>query len=120
MERFELRVSMRSTDQGRSWEAPVKIEPDDGPETSWAVPLKVPGGRIYAFYVHNTDNIRELKAENPPCSSGYTTRMDSFGYYVYKFSDDNGRSWSAERESVGIRFRLHSNRRRSPHYSDHR
>ena len=63
-------VSMRSTDQGRSWEAPVKIEPDDGPEASWAVALKVPGGRIYAFYVHNTDNLREIKADNPPYSTG--------------------------------------------------
>src|SRR5690349_12105486 len=40
-------VSVRSADQGRSWSAPVAIEPADGPEASWAMPLKVPGGRVY-------------------------------------------------------------------------
>ncbi len=43
-------VSMRSTDQGRTWEQIVPIEPTNGPEASYAVLLKVPGGRIYAFY----------------------------------------------------------------------
>ena len=50
-------VSMRSTDQGRTWEKIVPIEPADGPEASYAVLLKVPGGRIYAFYNHNTDRV---------------------------------------------------------------
>jgi hypothetical protein len=39
-------ISMRSTDQGRNWSAPVAVEPADGPEASYAVLLKVPGGRI--------------------------------------------------------------------------
>ena len=47
-------VSMRSTDQGRTWEKIVPIEPADGPEASYAVLLKVPYGRIYVFYNHNT------------------------------------------------------------------
>ena len=55
---------MRSTDQGRTWEKIVPIEPADGPEASYAVLLKVPGGRIYAFYNHNTDNVREVKRED--------------------------------------------------------
>src|SRR6059058_2218443 len=48
-------VSMRSRDQVRTWEKPVDLEPADGPEASYAVLLKVPSGRIYAFYNHNTD-----------------------------------------------------------------
>ena len=52
--------TMRSTDQGRTWSKPVAIEPADGPEASYAVLLKVPGGRIYVFYNHNTDNVREI------------------------------------------------------------
>ena len=40
-------VSMRSTDQGRTWGERVPIEPSNGPEASYAVMLKVPSGRIY-------------------------------------------------------------------------
>lgn len=96
-------VSLRSEDGGRTWGPPVPIEPPDGPEASWAVALVVPSGRVYAFYVHNTDNIRQLKADNPPYSSGYTQRMDSFGYYVFKYSDDDGRSWSEQRYTIPVR-----------------
>ena len=96
-------VSLRSADCGQTWEDPIPIEPPDGPEASWAVALTVPSGRIYSFYVHNSDNIRSLKAENPPYLSGYTQRMDSFGYYVFKYSDDHGRTWSKERYTIPVR-----------------
>ncbi|MBM4093413.1 MAG: hypothetical protein FJ276_28985 [Planctomycetes bacterium] len=92
-------VSMRSTDQGRTWEKIVPIEPADGPEASYAVLLKVPYGRVYAFYNHNTDNVREVKRED----KGVYKRVDSLGHYVFKFSDDHGRTWSAERYDVPIR-----------------
>ncbi len=92
-------VSMRSTDRGRSWEQIVPIEPVDGPAASYAVLLKVPGGRVYAFYNHNTDNVREVKRED----RGVTRRVDSLGYYVFKYTDDHGRSWSAQRYTVPVR-----------------
>jgi hypothetical protein len=92
-------VSMRSTDQGRTWEKPVDLEPADGPEASYAVLLKVPFGRIYAFYNHNTDRVREVKRED----GGIYQRVDSLGHYVFKFSDDHGRSWSAKRQDVPVR-----------------
>ena len=92
-------VSMRSTDQGRTWDKIVPIEPTDGPEASYAVLLKVPYGRIYAFYNHNTDNVRELKRED----KGVYKRVDSLGHYVFKFSDDHGRTWSAKRYEVPLR-----------------
>ncbi len=96
-------ISLRSMDCGKTWEDPVPMEPPGGPEASWAVALTAPSGRIYAFYIHNTDNRRELKADNPPYSSGYTQRMDSFGYYVLKYSDDHGRSWSDKRYTIPVR-----------------
>lgn len=92
-------VSMRSTDQGRTWEQIVPIEPSDGPEASYAVLLKVPGGRIYAFYNHNTDRVPEVKRED----KGVYKRVDSLGHYVFKYSDDHGRTWSAQRYEVPIR-----------------
>ena len=92
-------VSMRSPDQGRTWEKSVSIEPADGPEASYAVLLKVPGGRIYVFYNHNTDRVPEVKRED----QGVYKRVDSLGHYVFKYSDDHGRSWSAMRHEVPLR-----------------
>lgn len=92
-------VSMRSANRGRSWEQMVSIEPVDGPEASYVVLLKVPGGRIYAFYNHNTDNVREVKRED----RGVTRRVDSLGYYVFKYTDDHGRTWSAQRHVIPVR-----------------
>ena len=40
-------VSRRSTDRGKTWENAVDIEPNDGPEASYAVMLKANSGRIY-------------------------------------------------------------------------
>lgn len=96
-------ISLRSTDYGQTWSEPVTMEPADGPEASYAVPLKVPGGRIYAFYNHNTDNIRKVIADNPPYTDGYCYRVDSLGYFVFKYSDDGGRTWSEKRYPVSVR-----------------
>jgi hypothetical protein len=92
-------VSMRSTDKGRTWSEIVPIEAAEGPEASYAVLLKVPGGRIYAFYNHNTDRVPEVKRED----KGVYKRVDSLGHYVFKYSDDHGRTWSAQRYEVPIR-----------------
>jgi hypothetical protein len=92
-------VSMRSTDHGRSWEKPVDIEPANGPEASYVVLLKTSYGRIYAFYNHNTDNVREVKRED----KGVYKRVDSLGHYVFKYTDDHGRSWSSERYDIPVR-----------------
>jgi len=96
-------VTLRSTDRGRTWSAPVNVEPADGPEASYAVLLKTPSGRIYAFYNHNTDNLRQVKADVSAYKSGFTTRVDTQGYYVCKYSDDHGRSWSKRRYPIPVR-----------------
>lgn len=92
-------IATRSTDHGRAWSKPVDLEPADGPEASYAVLLHVPGGRIYCFYNHNTDRVPEVKAEG----GGVFKRVDSLGHYVFKYSDDQGRTWSAKRYDVPIR-----------------
>ena len=96
-------VTLRSTDQGRTWSAPVDVEPGDGPEASYAVMLKAPTGRIFAFYNHNTDNLRRVKADKTAYKSGWTTRVDTQGYYVFKHSDDHGRTWSKQRYPIPVR-----------------
>lgn len=93
-------IATRSTDQGRTWSTPVAIEPADGPEASYAVLLKTPYGRVYVFYNHNTDNLREVKGDDPPYKNGVVKRVDSLGHFVFKYSDDGGRTWSDKRYEV--------------------
>jgi hypothetical protein len=88
-------VSTISADQGKTWSALVDIEPSAGPEASWVVPLVVPSGRVYAFYTYNGDRVATLR--------GKPIRADTHGWYAFKFSDDHGRSWSAQRYRIPMR-----------------
>jgi len=96
-------VALRSTDQGQTWSAPVPVESPDGPEASYAVLLKVPSGRVYCFYNHNTDNVRQVIADNPPYRDGFCRRVDSLGHFVFRYSDDHGQTWSPQRYDVPMR-----------------
>jgi len=92
-------VAMTSTDRGKTWSKAVDIEPANGPEASWVMPLKTPYGRIYAFYNYNKDNLRSVKSNSP----GAATRVDTMGSYVFKYSDDHGRTWSKDRFEIPMR-----------------
>ena len=96
-------IATRSRDQGRNWSKPVHVEPADGPEASYAVPLKAPSGRIYLFYNHNSDDRRPVIADDPPYKNGECYRVDSQGYFVFKYSDDHGLTWSAQRYNIPVR-----------------
>lgn len=96
-------ISQRSLDQGKTWIDKVDVEPAKGPEASYAVLLKAPSGRIFVFYNHNTDNTRAVKGDNPPYKDGLVKRVDSQGYFVFKYSDDHGKSWSPGRVTIPIR-----------------
>lgn len=91
-------IGTRSSDQGRTWSTPVDLEPADGPEASWVVPLLLPSGRICAFYTYNSANLRQVLSDQGPIG-----RVDTLGDLVMKVSDDGGRSWSAERWPVPVR-----------------
>lgn len=93
-------VSLRSRDRGKTWEKAVDIEPNDGPEASYVVALKAESGRIFVFYNHNTDNVRQVIADKPTYKDGWNRRVDSLGHFVFKYSDDHGRSWSAQRYEI--------------------
>jgi hypothetical protein len=57
-------ISLRSLDRGLTWSQPVDIEPAAGPESSYGVLLKTPGGRIYCFYNRNSDRVKEVRGEH--------------------------------------------------------
>jgi hypothetical protein len=92
-------VATRSTDDGRTWTPLVDIEPADGPEASWAMPLITPQGRIYVFYTYNAQNLPEVRADTEYARR----RVDTLGEYAFKFSDDGGRSWSGQRWFIPVR-----------------
>ncbi|THF73596.1 exo-alpha-sialidase [Cohnella fermenti] len=92
-------VSTISRDQGKSWTPLTDIEPADGPESSWVMPLVVPSGRIYAFYTYNGDNQRTVLDDG----GQQIRRVDTLGQMAFKYSDDHGRSWSDRRYVVPIR-----------------
>ncbi len=87
-------ISMRSKDHGRTWTDITDVETSSNPESSYAVLYKTSSGRIYCFYNFNADNTRSVLADNPPFEGGVTTRVDTQGHFVFKFSDDCGKSWS--------------------------
>lgn len=96
-------ISQRSFDRGKTWVDRVEIEPSDGPEASYAVMYKAPSGRVFVFYNHNTDNLRYVLGDNPPFHEGKVRRVDSQGYFVFKYSDDHGKSWSERRHTIPVR-----------------
>lgn len=91
----------RSTDLGRTWSEPIFVEEPGDVENSYAVMLKAPSGRVFIFYNRNTDNVREVEKHD---RSGAFTRVDCLGSFVFKYSDDCGRSWSQERYEIPFRL----------------
>jgi hypothetical protein len=91
----------RSMDQGKIWSTPVPVEAPGDVENSYAVMLKAGSGRIYIFYNHNTDNVREVKYHN---GKDVFKRVDSLGHFVFKYSEDHGKSWSAKRYDIPFRL----------------
>ncbi|HMV84962.1 MAG TPA: exo-alpha-sialidase [Blastocatellia bacterium] len=90
-------IAVISRDKGRTWSAPIDIEPATGFEASWVVPFKTPSGRVYAFYTYNKANLRVVPNAQSP---GVAKRVDTLGVYAFKYSDDNGRTWSADRYEI--------------------
>lgn len=88
--------TMRSLNHGKSWIDETCVEPVDGPEASYAVMQKTPYGRVYIFYNHNTDDIRSVETAH----SGTYYRVDSLGHFVFKYSDDNGKTWCEKRYEI--------------------
>jgi hypothetical protein len=92
-------VATRSTDFGRTWSPLIAIEPSGPPESSYVTLLKTPAGRLYAFYNYNKDNLRAVKRTDGVMEK----RVDTLGYFVLKYSDDHGKTWSKERHEIPIR-----------------
>ena len=86
-------VASRSTDRGRTWSPPAQLapEPTRPPEqiASWGFPVVVPHtGRIYVFWNQNI---------------GITsTRRDLTALLAYRWSDDDGLTWSNDMHMLSV------------------
>ena len=85
-------VSTISTDQGATWSKLVELEPTSGPPSVYSLPVVAKTGRVYVFYTYNGDGFQ--------CPG----RSDCVGWFVYKYSDDNGHTWSRERYRLPMRM----------------
>ena len=92
-------LSTRSTDLGKTWSKLLPLEPQTPPESAYSTMVKTSTGRIYAFYNHNTDNVREI----PGPGGKPVKRVDCLGHFVFKYTDDHGKSWSAQRYEMPMR-----------------
>lgn len=88
-------VSSLSDDQGKTWSKPVRIEDPGAESSSWAMPYLTDYGRVYVFYDYNGDKIHEL-------GNRKNIREDMLGWYCFKYSDDEGKTWS-ERHRLDVR-----------------
>ncbi len=87
-------VSSISEDKGKTWSDPVRIEEPGTESASWAMPYLTDYGRVYVFYSYNGDKIHYL--------NGRRIREDMLGWYCFKYSDDEGKTWS-ERHRLDVR-----------------
>ena len=86
----------------------IPREPANGPEASWLMQLRIPSDRVYVFYSYNSENLRVNEKSNSPRDA---RRVNTLGKYAYKYSDDHGRSWFAQRgaSASGLRSKLPGN-----------
>ena len=93
-----------STDQGKSWSNLKRI--DESPyESSYSSLFKTNFGRIYCFYDFNADGLNtEDKILESDGTVSNSPRFDmGFGIFCFKYSDDNGQTWSKKRYEIPIR-----------------
>jgi len=94
----EHMVATISTDQGKTWSPLIDIEPANGPSSSYGSPIVTPSGRVYCVYGYNGDNLTTMPDGKP------LPRADMLGWFVIKWSDDGGRTWSRERIRIPMRL----------------
>ena len=78
----------RSEDQGKSWSSPVPME-DPEWESAYGTLACAPGGRVFCFYCYNLHRVDSRKLG---------MRYDMGGAFVFRYTDDEGRTWSQRRE----------------------
>ena len=101
----EHMVSMRSKDQGETWDKFVTIEPYSNTTTGQvsaygSVAARQDGSRIFALWIQNVNNVSHLPGQQP----SNTFRADMLGNFVWKYSEDQGLTWSDQHYTIPVPF----------------
>ena len=80
-----------SDDEGASWTTGIRLEPEGTPTNSYGNIIQSNFGRIFVIYNMNLRNITHF-----PNGQSFQ-RDDELGYFVARYSDDGGATWSSER-----------------------
>ena len=94
----------RSYDNGKTWSELERL--DDCPyESSYSTLIMTDYGRIYCFYDLNDEGFTNDDVfTEPDGKRAKLWRYDmGFGIFCFKYSDDNGKTWSKERYSIPMR-----------------
>lgn len=78
-----------SANRGKKWSFVTYLEPPKDTAAFYAIPFITAYGRVYVIYGYNNDNVLTLNGAN--------IRTDAVGEMCYKYSDDNGLTWSSRR-----------------------
>ena len=98
-------VSMRSKDQGKTWDEFVPIEPYSNVTTGQvsaygSIAARQDGSRIFAIWIQNVNNVSHLPGQKP----SLTFRADMLGNFVWKYSDDQGLTWSDSHYTIPVPY----------------
>jgi hypothetical protein len=83
-----------SDDAGASWTTSIRLEAPDAPDNAYGVIVQASFGRVYVIYNQNLDRVSKLPNGSP------ISRDDELGYFVARYSDDGGVTWSPDRYIV--------------------
>lgn len=96
-------VATWSDDFGKSWSPAVTIDGGEGvPSASWVNPFVAAGGRLYAIYTYNSDNVTQYPT-HPALPSANLSNSNLLGGSWMRWSEDAGETWSRARLRVPTR-----------------
>ena len=80
-----------SADRGATWTTGIRLEAPGAPTNSYGNILATDAGRLVVVYNQNLRNVSRFPSGQP------FTRDDEMGFMVWRYSDDGGDTWSAQR-----------------------
>jgi hypothetical protein len=101
----EHMVSMRSKDHGKTFDKFVTIEPYSNTSTGQvsaygSIAARKDGSRIFALWIQNVNNVSHVPGSKPSNSF----RADMLGNFVWKYSDDQGLTWSNKHYTIPVPY----------------
>ena len=86
-----------SEDAGATWTVGIRLEAEGTATNSYGNIGQTDFGRLYVIYNMNINNVTRFPSGKP------FTRDDELGFHAWRYSDDGGSTWSADRHVVPVR-----------------